>query len=380
MTPTGAAWLLAAALLAASAEERAVTEQRLIQVRAELEALHAERQRLSQEEATLLLAVEEADRAVAASLARERALERELAASEARLQQATDELAEQQKAVQVEAARLAAIARLAFLLSHDAPRVSLLLPERGGERGRALAVLAYLKRERARLIGRLRASAAESARLQAETEAAMSALWAQREALRTERQRLEEAQRDQRERARALRGLRQSAEARAAALDREAAALTTLLERLADVFADLPPFMAGTSLAARRGALPWPVTGEVVERFAAGNASGRPRPALGIAAEEGAPVRAVAHGRVVFADWLPGLGMLIVLDHGEGFLSLYGHLGTLLVEVGEWVEEGQTVGLVGRSGGVDRAKLHFELRRGAEPLDPQAWLAVRGRP
>lgn len=378
-TITFSAWLLALILLGAPEQEREAVERRLSQLRSELDALRAERQRLSQDEADALAAVEEADRAVAANLAREQQLEASLAASEARWKRATAELARLKEAIRAESARIATIARLAFVLGRDAARIRLLLPEHADARSRALAALTFLKLERSRLIARLRTLAEDSARLLAEAEAERRALEADREALRETRGRLEQARRAQHERARALRGLRESAEARAAALDREAAALTALLERLTDVFADLPGFMAGASLADRRGGLLWPVQGEVVERFGSRDEFGRPRRALGIAADEGSPIRAVAHGRVAFADWFPGMGMLLVLDHGDGFLTLYGHLGTLLAEPGEWVGEGQTIGLLGRSGGIERAKLHFELRRHGRALDPQSWLAANAR-
>jgi septal ring factor EnvC (AmiA/AmiB activator) len=373
-----AASLLLLALVGAAEGEREAVQRRLAELRAELQGLRAERERLARDEAAALAAVEEADRAVATSLVRERELEEALVASEARLAQATAELVAHRQAIAAESGRLAAIARLAFLLGRDAARVQLLVPERAQGRARALAALAYLKVERSRLIARLRVLADEAALLITRAEAEGKAIETRREALRAERAELERARREQHERGRRLRELLEAAEARASALDREAAALGALLERLADVFADLPPFMAGASLADRRGALLWPVSGEVIERFGSRDELGRPRRGLWISAPEGSPVRAVAHGRVAFADWLPGLGLLLVVDHGDGFLSLYGHLGASLVEAGEWVEEGQTVALLGRSGGIDQAKLHFEIRRQGQALDPLSWLSRGG--
>lgn len=377
MSLAGAALVLAVMLLAAPPEDREAVERQLAQLRVELEALAAERQRLSQEEAAALAALEESDRAVAASLVRERELEAELAASEARLHAAAAELRERREAIELEKARLSAIARLAFLLGRDAARVSLLVPKQGTDRAHAVAALAYLKAERARLIGRLRAHAEAAASLLAQTEAESRTLAQRRETLRAERERLEGLRQEQQERGRALRRSRELAEARVHALDREAAQLRALLDRLMDVFADSPRFMAGASFGERRGALPWPVRGKVVERFGSGDELGRPRRGLGISAPEGSPVRAVAHGRVAYADWLPGLGLLLVVEHGDGFLSLYGHLATILVEAGEWVEEGQTVALLGRSGGIDEAKLHFEIRHRGQALDPLPWLSRR---
>jgi septal ring factor EnvC (AmiA/AmiB activator) len=93
-----------------------------------------------------------------------------------------------------------------------------------------------------------------------------------------------------------------------------------------------------------------------------------------LAAEAGAEVTAVHHGRVVFSDWLPGMGLLIVVEHGDGYLSLYGHNRDLIREVGEWVPTGTIIGHVGDSGGQVSAGLYFEIRKDGKPVDPSQWI------
>ena len=92
-----------------------------------------------------------------------------------------------------------------------------------------------------------------------------------------------------------------------------------------------------------------------------------------LVAREGEEVRAVYDGRVVYADWLRGFGMLLVIDHGDGYMSLYGHNEALLKEVGEWVAAGEVIALSGNSGGRDDPVLYFAIRRHGEPLDPGTW-------
>lgn len=88
----------------------------------------------------------------------------------------------------------------------------------------------------------------------------------------------------------------------------------------------------------------------------------------------GNPVRAVHYGKVLFADWLRGFGLVTVLDHGEGYMSLYGHNQALLKQVGETVEAGETIALVGQSGGQSSPNLYFEIRHKGEAVNPGKWL------
>src|SRR3970282_1878452 len=93
-----------------------------------------------------------------------------------------------------------------------------------------------------------------------------------------------------------------------------------------------------------------------------------------VAADAGTPVRAVYHGRIAFSDWLPGLGLLIIIDHGDGYMSLYGHNETLLREPGAWVAPGDAIAQVGDSGGQAQAGLYFETRHNGAPVDPGPWI------
>jgi len=124
-----------------------------------------------------------------------------------------------------------------------------------------------------------------------------------------------------------------------------------------------------------RGRLNWPLRGKVVVRFGATAVDGeRSSQGVLIAAKDGSEVRAVSHGRVVYADWLRGYGLLLIIDHGEGYLSLYGYNETLLKEAGDWVDAGEVVATSGDSGGRKTAGLYFELRRDGKPIDPAAWM------
>ena len=98
-----------------------------------------------------------------------------------------------------------------------------------------------------------------------------------------------------------------------------------------------------------------------------------------IAAADGAEVHAVSHGRVVFADWLRGFGLLLIVDHGDGYLSLYGYNETLLKDVGDWVGANDVIATSGASGGRKQAGLYFELRHAGKPMDALEWLKPGSR-
>jgi septal ring factor EnvC (AmiA/AmiB activator) len=126
-----------------------------------------------------------------------------------------------------------------------------------------------------------------------------------------------------------------------------------------------------------RGKLPWPVQdGKVLARFGAPRAGGSMRwQGMLIGTARGARVRAPYAGRVVYGDWLPGMGLMLVLDHGGGYMSLYGHNEELFRKVGDSVAAGEVIGSVGDSGGHAQPALYFEVRRGRTPVDPQTWLS-----
>jgi septal ring factor EnvC (AmiA/AmiB activator) len=150
--------------------------------------------------------------------------------------------------------------------------------------------------------------------------------------------------------------------------------LETLLERLSDVLADIPADLGSrVGIAKRKGRLPLPVKGPVRHSFGQRRATGLHWRGWLIGAETGTEVKSVAYGRVAFADWLRGYGLLMIIDHGQGYLSLYAHNESLLREAGAWVEPGEIISIVGSNPGSDQG-LYFELRKNGKAVDPAAWL------
>jgi len=166
-------------------------------------------------------------------------------------------------------------------------------------------------------------------------------------------------------------------------LERSAMRVDSLLRELETrrrALAMRPPTAPALPRGAK-GALPWPADGQVISFF------GRQkhqtfntyvlRKGIEIRTTEGSFIHAVMPGTVVYADWLKGYGLVIILDHANGFFSLYAHASKILAKVGEQVAEGHPIGETGDTGIIGENTLYFELREGAEPVDPLHWLAKR---
>lgn len=147
--------------------------------------------------------------------------------------------------------------------------------------------------------------------------------------------------------------------------------LQQLLQQLRDRLGTLD----GSAFAAAKGGLIRPVRGKQRNAFGSKRSAGRLTwHGINISAEAGTPVMSVYQGRVVFADWLRGFGLMIIVDHGSGYMTLYGNAETLLKAPGDWVEGGEPVALAGNSGGQSQTGIYFEVREQGEAKDPASWL------
>ncbi len=136
---------------------------------------------------------------------------------------------------------------------------------------------------------------------------------------------------------------------------------------------------SGGKFSTVRGKLPWPVNGRLIARFGSPRGDTRSKwDGVLISSQAGTQVRAIHPGRVVFADWLRGAGLLVIVDHGDGYLSLYGHNQSLLTRPGDMVKTGQAISTVGNTGGKDQAALYFAIRQQGKPADPTQWCRTQG--
>lgn len=150
--------------------------------------------------------------------------------------------------------------------------------------------------------------------------------------------------------------------------------LKAVLEAIEDSLADILSSEQQRNFAAYKGRLTWPARGKVDNHYGQSRHKGQLKwNGVVIQAREGNSVHAVSRGRVAYADWLRGYGLLVILDHGDGYMSLYGHNQSLLKEVGDWVEADEAIANVGSSGGQQSAGLYFEIRHNGRPANPAKW-------
>ncbi|MGH8042527.1 MAG: murein hydrolase activator EnvC family protein [Rudaea sp.] len=349
--------------------------QKLSAVRAQIHALAAAHQDTNTKRRVAVAALRDQELKIAATAKDLRKLDRQLAAQQEKL----DGLLAQRKVLEVnlqdQRTALAALLRSAYAMGGDEELKLLLAQDDPSDVERMLAYYRYFERARLGEIGALLKNLDALAQVRAAIESQTAALQT------THTQRAAQAAQFDSERVARQQALDQlnatlkDQKSRLAALGKDEKALTDLLAKLRDIFADIPNQLAGAEpFAALRGKLNWPLRGRVAERFGTRNGGGAVNQGVLIAAKNGSEVRAVSHGRVVFADWLRGYGLLLIVDHGDGYLSLYGYNETLLKDVGDWVDAGTVVATSGDSGGRPTPGLYFELRYQGKAIDPAAWL------
>jgi len=275
-------------------------------------------------------------------------------------------------------AALAGQLRAAYLIGHGEPLKLLLNQKDPARAGRMFVYYSYFGRERAEEIHTIEASVTRLDELDTELSAQDQKLAELEKQQRTQLVAVEQARS---RRTVVLANLEAESHTRAQSLEKlrsQQAGLERLLHELREAMARYP-VDTNSAFGQLRGKLAWPVSGHVVARFGDTRAGGVKWDGVLVATERGAPVKAVYQGRVIYADWLPGLGLLTIVDHGDGYMSLYGHNERLYKAVGERVAAGDAIASAGDSGGSSRPELYFEIRKGGKPVDPRPWFKA-GQP
>jgi len=273
-----------------------------------------------------------------------------------------------------ERAALAQQVRLSYMTGREEFFKLLLSQENPASLGRMMVYYDYFNRARSARIG---AVAAELQTLSLLTEQVVEVQGELDSVKSAEQAELAQLQRSRDDRQRLLVELQANVSATGSEIEQlreEERRLQQLLVELGELLAGFP-VSSEEPFAQLRGRLAWPVRGRLASDYGQRRGAG-PLTWNGVLLEsvQGTPVRAIYHGRVAFADWLPGLGLLLIVDHGDGFMSLYGHNETLLKESGDRATPGEVIALVGDSGGRGQPALYFEIRYNGEPVDPHLWV------
>jgi septal ring factor EnvC (AmiA/AmiB activator) len=341
--------------------------------------------------------IEALDRDLARNRGRRDELQQEIESAEQRLQQLNRQLQSQRERTAAQTSQLRKTRaertaleqklaaqkdllgrqiRAAYLIGRRGSAKLLLRQDDTARLQRLLTGYDYLNRARTEAIGDIRAQGEALREIEARQEQETAQLNA---ALAQQEQMLAQLASVRVQRAETVRKLRDKIAGGESELDQLRAGereLTTLITRLRDLLADIPGgFRPNQPLARQKGRLPWPLRGKLLARFGAAKAGGKLKwNGLWIAASEGAPVRAVANGRVAYVGHMQRFGLLAVVEHGDGYYTLYGHNAEVSKNPGDKVRAGDVLGRAGSSGGHEESGLYFELRKGSQPVNPLDWL------
>ena len=358
-------------LLAAGATRR--TETELKQIRERIQRMNREQGAAAAQSAKLTASLRESE--LAAGRARE-ALARLVTEQTARSEQRTAlarERAQIDGELVSERRALAEQLRVAYRVGNVEPLQLLLNQRQPLQSARMLTWYGYFGRARASQIDGIQQRIKRLDEIDTQLEAANARLG---QLARERSTQIAEIETRRGARQKVLAGLQRESQSRGQVLARlqaQQAELEKLLRDLSRAAQRAPPPLGSGLFAQSLGKLDWPVAGRLVANFGSQRASGVRWQGVVVATERSADVHAVAAGRVIYADWLPGLGLLAIVDHGDGYMSLYGHNEALRKAVGDAVSAGEVIAAAGDTGGRSSPELYFEIRRAGQPVDPRQW-------
>lgn len=350
-------------------EQLEAVKERITELQEELRERHGEKDSLQSELREREMALAGVTRRIGELDRKVRNLESELA----ELRQRRDELVKEKERQQKHIAREL---ESAYRIGRSEPFKLLLNQEDPQKLARTLRYYRYFADARREKIEGFLATLEELSDVEQRILGNQQALRESRRSLAEQRSELASRQEQRRAALEQLNASLDTDRKRLEALKRERKELEALLARLEEAIQNLAPEDT-EPFAERRGELDWPVAGPVAAAFGSRRAGSLQWTGWLIGAESGEPVHAVHPGRVVFSDYLRGHGLVLIIDHGDGYLSLYAHNQVLLQEMGDWVRGGEMLARVGNSGGLEKSALYFEIRHNGKPQDPRVWLGAR---
>lgn len=379
-----------------AAENPKAAKEELQQLRGRIDALKQELSAAEESKSEAADALKASERAISDASRRLAELNEKASAGNEQLAELTRRSEQNAQAVRRQQAFQAEWLYRRYVSGVPEPLKLLLSGENPARIGRDLHYYGHVLEARGEQIARLKLALAELRELEAQTRGKMEEVNAVAAEQAAQRRRLQE---EKQARAKVLARISRDIQRQRreiGTLRRDETRLTRLIERLNRIIARtprparaapqprlrnerIPPKVAEAGpFEALKGRLALPVRGELVNRYGSPRSDGGLTwRGLFIAAPAGEAVRAVAPGRVVFADWLRGFGNLLILDHGDGYMSLYGYNETLYKQVGQSIAGGDVVAAVGNSGGGSDSGLYFEMRHQGKPFDPLTWVDVR---
>ena len=353
--------------------ESAPSKAQLKQLKERISELSAAQNRELRKRDSVQADLREAELRISRLSREQRSLEQQADKARQRLAELEQEQAQLAREKQTQLRWLAKTVRASYQAGRQ-ERIKLLLnQEQPDQIARLLRYQEYYQRARSQRLQLVNGELDELMAVSLRVEQARRTMLDKRSEMQQHANKLQEAQKNRQQ---TLASLNRSLDDRSTSLSqlkRDQQQLEKLLSDMQRSLDDIPADLGGKPFGKLAGKLPWPVQGSIGTRYNSAREGALRWQGVILNAPAGTPVRAVYAGRVVFADWLRGYGLLTIVDHGNGYLTLYGYNQSLLREVGEWVSAGDSLALAGNSGGNRASGLYFEIRHRGKAVNPTRW-------
>lgn len=377
----GLSLLLASAMSsAAKPQDPKLLEQQLKSLEAEITKFQQLLSKTQSERSSLESNLQNNEKAINNLLRKIEDLQQELDHGEKKIAELRREQAELEQARAQQQVYLAKQIRAAYEIGQQPYMKVLLNQEDPNQLDRMLNYYQYFNQARAEQIARYRGTLEQLAEVTASLETENLARQESHSQLVTQRQQLQLAQAEKQATLVALNREITATGSEIQKLSQNRQVLEDLLEKINANIVALASPAATVSFESRKGQMLLPVAGAILNSYGSQRSNAKLKwSGVLIEAKEGDPVYAIHYGRVVFSDWLRGFGLLMIISHGDGYMSLYGHNQVLFRETGDWVNAGENIASVGDSGGQSQVGLYFEIRHSGKPTNPQNWCKVRSK-
>ncbi len=357
-----------------AADKSKQTQQQLEQIKQQIKQLQKKIDSKRKQYGSAAQALKKTEQKINSAAKILRATQRQIQREERKLGDNRRQEKELQKQQQHHQAILAQQIRSAYSSGRQEYLKLLLNQEEPAKLGRVITYYDYLNKARTRSIQQLGKTLVELQQVRSNIEANIKQLAILEQSQKAEQQRLISLKSQREKEVKQLARSIASEDKKLANLKENEEELQSLLLQMQQALREIIQQQDLDGLAKVKGKLSWPLKGRVALNYGETINKGMRSNGIRIAAREGQEVAAVFHGRVVFSDWLRGFGLLLIIDHGQGYMSLYGNNQSLFKEVGDWVEAGELVSTVGQSGGQKSPGLYFEIRHQGKARDPRQWI------
>jgi septal ring factor EnvC (AmiA/AmiB activator) len=357
-------------------QQRVETEQELQRLREQIKQLQSNQQKTRSKLSTEQKALKDADIAINRSTKTLRATQRDLQASERKLADLKEERIQLDKKKLAQQDALRDQIRAAYMNGNQEYIKVLLNQEDPSKLARTLMYYDYLNKARAERIAELKTTLERLAEVIINIDQEQQQLARLEAEQRAQNNKLTRLKNERQEVVAELQKQVISDEKKLAEWQANESDLISILEALKQQIAQIIPQQALNGLSKLRGQLNWPVNGRLKERFGRKREDSQAKwSGVLISARSGQDVQAIYHGRVVYSDYLRGFGLITIIDHGDGYMSLYGHNEALYKAAGDWVEAGERIAAVGQTGGYPDTGLYFEIRHKSKAINPLRFIS-----